>query len=86
MDFGFGHGPARYVDGDLPVADGFVLIKEVPPPQTLSSSSSSEVDGDGGLGSKGSWTDNGVDVTVSLKAEDMERLLGDEFLLPMLNY
>ena len=82
VDFGFGHGPARYADGDLPVADGFVLIKEAPPSPGFEGGE--ELVGGSGpvVESYSSWTDHGVDVTVSLKAEDMDNLLGDELLLP----
>ena len=82
VDFGLGHGPARYADGDLPVADGFVLIKEAPPSPRFEGGK--ELVGGSGpvVVSSSSWTGKGVDVTVNLKAGDMERLLGDELLLP----
>lgn len=83
VDFGLGHGPARYADGDLPAVDGFVMIKEAPPPPNFSSSGTRDVVD--GVCSRGPWTGNGVDVLVNLQTEDMERLLGDGLLLPVLN-
>ncbi|KAM7201209.1 hypothetical protein V8F20_004955 [Naviculisporaceae sp. PSN 640] len=75
IDFGFGHGRALYVDGDVPVADGFVLIKEGGP------CGGNDMAGRSSPGT-GSWTDNGVDVSVSLNKADMERLLNDPLLFP----
>lgn len=90
LDFGFGHSLPRYVHGDLPVADGFVCVKEAPPPLPPAGLAGS---GEGPIGIKeeeknkekcrASWTENGVDVTVCLKREDMERLLNDSLLLPV---
>lgn len=64
------------------MADGFVLIKEAPPSPGFEGGE--ELVGGSGpvVESYSSWTDHGVDVTVSLKAEDMDNLLGDELLLP----
>lgn len=70
VNFGLNESPKiRYAEGVLADLDGCVLIKEAPPPQ-------------GADGSGGSWTDNGVDVSVHLRAEDMERLIKDPLLLP----
>lgn len=75
VDFGFG-STIRYVDGIVPDMDGTVVIKESPP---VSDSASA------GAAAASSWTDNGVDVSVRLRSEDMERLLADELLFPSLN-
>lgn len=70
VDFGLNESPKiRYAEGVLPDLDGCVLIKEGPPPQNAD-------------GSGRSWTENGVDVSIHLRAEDMERLLEDPLLLP----
>ena len=70
MDFGFG-SRIRYADGVVPCLDGCVLIMDSAStgPEPLERST-------------GKWTENGVDVTVPLRAEDMCRLLGDPLLLP----
>jgi hypothetical protein len=70
LDFGFG-ASVRYADGDVPNLDGCVLIKEAPPTRK-------------GLVSdvKPTWTDSGVDISIPLRTEVMERLLGDPLLLP----
>lgn len=73
VDFGLG-SRIRYADGVVPCLDGCVLIVDsasvadtgVPPRNTESRE----------------WTENGVDITVPLQAEDMRRLLGDVLLLP----
>ncbi|KAH8903525.1 transferase family protein [Coniochaeta sp. PMI_546] len=70
VDFGMGSA-VRYADGVVPDMDGCILIKEAPP-------SGQNVVADG----KPAWTDNGLDISVALKAEDMERLLKDPLLLP----
>ncbi|KAK3325988.1 transferase family protein [Apodospora peruviana] len=72
LDFGFG-SVIRYADGIVPNMDGCILIKEAPPSCQKEATSS---------GGKPAWTDNGVDITVPLRAEDMERLLQDPLLLP----
>lgn len=70
VDFGLNESPKiRYAEGVIPDLDGCVLIKEAPPPR--------DVDGLGG-----SWTHNGVDVSLHLRAQDMERLIKDPLLLP----
>jgi hypothetical protein len=73
VDFGLG-SRIRYADGIVPNLDGCVLIKEAPPPsgQFLS-------------GSRLSWTGSGVDISVHICTEDMERLLKDPLLLPRLD-
>jgi hypothetical protein len=65
-DLDFGLGRIRFADGLIPDTDGVVLIKEAP---THGESKSS------------SWTDNGVDVSVQICKDDMERLLKDPLLL-----
>lgn len=69
VDFGFGSG-IRYADAVLPAMDGGVLIKEGPSASAISPLTHS-------------WTDNGVDVTIHLRTEDMERLVLDPQLLPV---
>lgn len=70
VDFGVGAG-IRYADGIVPDLDGDVLIKEAPPTA-----------GREKFGERPAWTDNGVDVSLHLRREDMERLLRDPLLLP----
>jgi hypothetical protein len=72
VDFGIG-STVRYVDDVVPDMDGMVLIKEAPPPPGRGE----------GIG-KPAWTDHGVDVSVHLRREDMERLLRDPELLPQM--
>ncbi|GKT88729.1 transferase [Colletotrichum tofieldiae] len=67
VDFGLG-SRIRYADGVVPNLDGNILIKEAPPSSGGSAS--------------GSWTDGGVDLSVHICTEDMERLLQDPLLLP----
>ena len=73
VDFGLG-SRIRYADGIVPNLDGCVLIKEAPPlsEQFLS-------------GSRLSWTGSGVDISVHVCTDDMERLLKDPLLLPRLD-
>jgi hypothetical protein len=71
IDFGLGSA-VRYADGVVPNLDGCVLIKEAPPPPTPKVPVP---------GQKPGWTDHGVDVSLALRAEDMERLLRDPLLL-----
>ncbi|KAH7176747.1 transferase family protein [Dactylonectria macrodidyma] len=71
VDFGLGSS-IRYADGVVPDMDGNILIKEAPPSLDAASSSPQ------------SWTGNGVDVSVHICAEDMQRLLQDPLLLPKL--
>ncbi|KAB5583000.1 transferase [Coniochaeta sp. 2T2.1] len=72
VDFGLGSA-VRYADGVVPHLDGCILIKEAPPSRQVRV-------GDG----KPAWTDYGVDVSIPLKADDMDRLLKDPLLLPNL--
>ncbi|KAJ5924066.1 transferase family protein [Penicillium verhagenii] len=70
VNFGLNESPRiRFTEGVIADLDGCVLIKEAPPPYG--------VDGSGA-----SWTDNGVDVSIHLRTEDMERLIEDPLLLP----
>ncbi|KAJ5758760.1 transferase family protein [Penicillium odoratum] len=69
VDFGLSESMIRYAEGVIADLDGCVLIKEAPPTQNRD-------------GSDGSWTDNGVDVSIHLREEDMERLIKDPLLLP----
>jgi hypothetical protein len=73
VDFGLG-SRIRYADGVVPCVDGCILIADGPP--TDAPSPSERV--------KRGWTDNGVDITLPLRCEDMERLLRDPLLLPQL--
>lgn len=73
VDFGLG-SRIRYVDGVVPNLDGTILIKEAPPSS-----------GECLSGFRPSWTDSGVDISVHVCAEDMERLLKDPLLLPRLD-
>ncbi|KZL64155.1 transferase family protein [Colletotrichum incanum] len=67
VDFGLG-SRIRYADGVVPNLDGNILIKEAPPSSGGSAS--------------GTWTDDGVDISVHIRTEDMERFLQDPLLLP----
>ncbi|OIW24550.1 transferase family protein [Coniochaeta ligniaria NRRL 30616] len=70
VDLGLGSA-VRYADDVVPDMDGCISIKEAPPA------------GEGVVDEgKRAWTDYGVDVSVALRAEDMERLLKDALLLP----
>jgi hypothetical protein len=72
IDFGLNSLPSiRYAEGVLPTLDGDVLIKDAPPSK----------DQDGLSGAR-SWTDYGVDVSLHLRTEDMERLIRDPLFLP----
>ncbi|KAI8932673.1 hypothetical protein NX059_010167 [Plenodomus lindquistii] len=70
VDFGLG-SRIRYADGVMPNLDGMILIKEAPPSS-----------GEFLSGCRPSWTDSGVDISVHIYAEDMDRLLEDPLLLP----
>lgn len=71
VEFGLG-SRIRYADGVVPCLDGCILIADGPPKELISLSSTA-VRG---------WTDNGVEITLPLRCEDMERLLQDPYLLP----
>jgi hypothetical protein len=73
VDFGLG-SRIRYADGIVPNLDGDILIKEAPPSS-----------GEFLSGSRPSWTDNGINISVHICTDDMERLLKDPLLLPRLN-
>jgi hypothetical protein len=63
----------RYADGLMPPLDGVILIKEAPPSGRKVDSSKPR-----------SWTEDGVDISIHLRTEDMERLIADPLLLPAL--
>lgn len=71
VDFGFGCA-VRYADGIVPEMDGCVLIKEAPPCHHGVEPER-----------KHAWTEHGVDISIALRSEDMERLLKDPMLLPV---
>jgi hypothetical protein len=71
VDFGLG-SRIRYADGVVPCVDGCILISDAPP---MEDSEPSDAAAQG-------WTMNGVEVTLPLRCEDMERLLRDPLLLP----
>lgn len=71
VDFGLGSA-VRYADGVVPDMDGLVSVKEAPPRPRHGDMPDE----------KSAWTDHGVDLSVALNAEDMERLLKDPLLLP----
>ncbi|KAK5991593.1 Acyltransferase AFT15-1-like protein [Cladobotryum mycophilum] len=72
LDFGL-DSAIRYADGVVPDLDGNIVIKEAPP------NVASNPPGDK---SSSSWTENGVDVSIHIRTEDMQRLLIDPALLP----
>ncbi|EJP62244.1 transferase family protein [Beauveria bassiana ARSEF 2860] len=76
VDFGLGSA-IWYVDGVVPDMDGTVVIKEAPPPLASACIVAST-----GTTRLSSWTENGVDVSVRLRTEDMQRLLADALLFP----
>ncbi|KAF3389468.1 hypothetical protein F1880_003395 [Penicillium rolfsii] len=72
IDFGLSSYPGiRYAEGILPTLDGDVLIKDAPPSG-----------GQDGFSGAKNWTDYGVDVSLYLRTEDMERLIQDPLFLP----
>ncbi|KAF2640318.1 transferase family protein [Massarina eburnea CBS 473.64] len=71
IDFGLG-SRIRYADGVVPCLDGCILIVDGPPTEPTSHS----------VKETRGWTENGVDITLPLRCEDMERLLRDPLLLP----
>ncbi|CAI7667582.1 unnamed protein product [Penicillium pancosmium] len=70
VDFGL-NAPIRFAEGVIPDLDGDVLIKDAPPLDRLKKSSD-----------RSAWTDDGVDVSIHIRAEDMDRLIRDPLLLP----
>jgi hypothetical protein len=73
IDFGLG-SRIRYADGVVPCMDGCFLIVDGPPTHCGPYSNTS----------RRAWTDNGVDLTLPLRSEDMKRLLQDPLLLPQM--
>lgn len=71
VDFGL-NSRIRYADGVIPCLDGCILIIDSAPLEPRLPTSAA---------ARG-WTENGVDVTIPLRMEDMERLLRDSLLLP----
>ncbi|KAJ5133368.1 uncharacterized protein N7443_005001 [Penicillium atrosanguineum] len=70
IDFGLSAKPIiRYADAVIPDLDGVLVIKEAPP---LNISTTGESD----------WTENGVDISIRIRTEDMARLTRDPMLLP----
>jgi len=72
LDFGGGVVP-RYVEAIMPDMDGIIELKEAPPIP--------EIDDNVGVASTRSWTHSGVDISVHLRSDAMERLLQDPYLL-----
>lgn len=71
IDFGLSEMPIiRYTDAVIPDLDGELVIKEAPPSKTGSKTGGSN------------WTENGVDLSIRIRTEDMERLIRDPTLLP----
>ena len=73
VDFGLG-SRIRYADGVVPCVDGCILIVDAPPTEPAHPSDAADQ----------GWTSNGVDVTIPLRCEDMERLLQDTLLFPQI--
>ncbi|PPR05130.1 hypothetical protein CVT26_012216 [Gymnopilus dilepis] len=71
LDFGGGLVP-RYVEAIMPNLDGLVELKEAPPNRDTKN---------GGDMAK-PWTRSGVDISLHLRSDTMERLLQDSCLLP----
>lgn len=73
IDFGLCHGSSgiRYVQSVMPSLDGIVMIQEAPPSDDWDVSTSK------------SWTDTGVDVSIHICAGDMDRLIEDPLLFPL---
>ncbi|KAJ5739204.1 transferase family protein [Penicillium manginii] len=70
VDFGL-KAPIRYAEGVIPDLDGDILIKDAPPSDRSRS-----------ISDRRAWTDDGVDVSIHIRAEDMDRLIRDPLLLP----
>lgn len=71
VDFGIG-ARIRYADGVVPCLDGCILIVDSPPTYSTTCSDIHS----------GTWTNNGLDITLALPYEDMARFLQDPLLLP----
>jgi hypothetical protein len=70
IDFGLG-SRIRYADGVVPCMDGCILVVDGPPTDSGNCSNTA----------KKIWYDDGVDVTLQLRSEDMAQLLQDPLLL-----
>ena len=71
IDFGLSDKPIiRYADALIPDLDGELVIKEAPPSNMVNTAGESK------------WTENGVDISIRIRTEDMERLIRDPMLLP----
>lgn len=71
IDFGLG-SRIRYADGVVPCLDGCILIADGPPSTETMPSSDTTARG---------WSYRGVEITLPLRCEDMERLLKDPLFL-----
>lgn len=70
VDFGLSDKPIiRYADAVIPDLNGQLVIKEAPPSDTSKTGGSN-------------WTENGVDISIRIRTEDMKRLVQDPMLLP----
>lgn len=65
----FGLGSVLYVEGIVPDMDGTIIIKEAP---CLTPATSGE---------RAGWTDGGVDISIHLRTEVMDRLVDDTLLV-----
>lgn len=71
INFGLSDKPIiRYADALIPDLDGELVIKEAPPSNMTKTTGESR------------WTENGVDISIRIRTEDMERLIRDPMLLP----
>ncbi|KAE8313514.1 hypothetical protein BDV41DRAFT_536756 [Aspergillus transmontanensis] len=72
IDFGLHHASTgiRYAQSVMPNLDGIVMIQEAPPSNLTN------------VPAPKSWTENGVDVSIHIRAEDMDRLVQDPLLFP----
>ena len=67
----FGWGKPKYVDSVMALCDGIIAIMEAP---------YFEERVDGNETGRNHWSANGVDVSITLEARAMERLLADPLL------
>jgi hypothetical protein len=73
LDFGF-RSTVGYVDGVMPDMDGIVMIKEAPP----------RLAEENVPGASPMWIDNGVDISVNLRVEDIGGFVeGSDALIEM---
>ncbi|KAE8143644.1 hypothetical protein BDV38DRAFT_276728 [Aspergillus pseudotamarii] len=72
IDFGLHNGSTgiRFSQSVMPNLDGIVMIQEAPPSNSRNGTIPK------------SWTENGVDVSIHIRAEDMDRLVQDPLLFP----